>query len=174
MVPSYLKAFRQAIQKPDGYEINEIDEIRDAEEGLNSFNSFNSYPVSPDLPPNPWQGSASDHTPTPYQVAFDALERRCPDLVPNDRWKRAIEDAQSFLSRWGAPAHALGWTERELFGFHPAPKQPAANCDPLARLDDLGLLWLLRGRPVVALTATEASYRCPSDAILTYRRERRA
>jgi hypothetical protein len=147
MVPSYLKTFRQAIRKPDGYEINEIDEIRGTEERLNSFNSFNSYPVSPDLPPSPRQGSASDRTPTPYQVAFDALERRCPALVPNDRWKRAIEDAQSFLAAWGRQALELCWTERELFGLHPVPEHPAPNYDRLARLDDMGLLWLLRGRP---------------------------
>jgi hypothetical protein len=174
MVPSYLKTFRQAIRKPESYEVNEIDEKRGTEEGLNSSNSFNSFPVSLDLPPNPRPGSASDRTPTPYQVTFDALERRCPDLVPKDRWKRAIEDAQSFLAAWGRQAHALDWTERELFGLHPAPKQPAANCDRLARLDDIGVVWLLRGQPVVALTATEASYRCSSGAILTYRRERRA
>jgi hypothetical protein len=38
----------------------------------------------------------------------------------------------------------------------------------------MGLAWLLRARPIIALTATEASYRCLSGAILTYRRGRRA
>jgi hypothetical protein len=52
--------------------------------------------------------------PHPYRLIFDALERRCPDFVPNDRWKRAIEDAQSFLAIWGTQADALGWTASEL------------------------------------------------------------
>src|SRR5215468_4850496 len=51
----------------------------------------------------------------PYRLIFDALERRCPDFVPNDRWKRAIEDAQSFLAIWATQADTLGWTASELF-----------------------------------------------------------
>jgi hypothetical protein len=72
---------------------------------------------------------------------------------------------------WGAQAQAFGWTADELFGFPDVPDRPAANYSRSARLDDTGLIWLLGGRPVVALTATEAAYRCPSGAILTYRRE---
>jgi hypothetical protein len=68
----------------------------------------------------------------------------------------------------GAEAQAFGWTARELFGLHPVPEQPAANYSRLSRLDDMGLLWLLRGRPVITLTATEAAYRCPSGAILKF------
>jgi hypothetical protein len=110
----------------------------------------------------------------PYASALAVLRAKCPAHVPEDRWREAITDATAFATEWGAEAHSLGWTERELFGLHPAPEQPAADCDRLARLDDMGLVWLLRGRPVVALTATEASFRCSSGAILTYRREGRA
>jgi hypothetical protein len=112
------------------------------------------------------QPAVSD--PHPYRLIFDALERRCPDFVPNDRWKRAIEDAQSFLAIWGTQADALGWTERELFGLHPVLEQPTANYSRLSRLDETGLIWLLRGRPVIVLTATEAAYRCPDGAILKF------
>jgi hypothetical protein len=70
----------------------------------------------------------------------------------------------------GAQAKAFYWTERDLLGLHPAPDQPAANYSPLARLDDLGLIWLLRGRPVITLTKTGAIMSCPSGARLTYRR----
>jgi hypothetical protein len=110
----------------------------------------------------------------PYASALAALRTKCPAYVPEDRWRHAIADATAFATEWGGEAQAFGWTAAELFGLHPVQKQPAANCDRLARLDDMGLIWLLRGRPVVALTATEAAYRCPSGAILTYRRERRA
>jgi hypothetical protein len=46
-----------------------------------------------------------------------ALESRCPDLVPLDRWQQAVADGKTFLSRWGDQAQALGWTARDLFGY---------------------------------------------------------
>jgi hypothetical protein len=109
-------------------------------------------------------------SPHPYRLIFDALERRCPDFVPNDRWKRAIEDAESFLAIWGTQAEAFGWTERELFGLSPVPEQPKANYSRLSRLDGAGLIWLLHGRPVIALTETAATILALSGANLTYRR----
>jgi hypothetical protein len=112
--------------------------------------------------------------PAPYASALAALRAKCPAHVPEDRWRQAIIDATAFATKWAEEAQTFGWTEPELLGLHPVPEQPAANYDRLARLDDMGLVWLLRGRPVVALMATEANYRCPSGAILTYRRERRA
>jgi hypothetical protein len=108
--------------------------------------------------------------PPRYRMIFDALERRCPDFVPNDRWKRAIEDAQSFLAIWGTQADALGWTERELFGLHPVPTKPHPSFHLLSRYDIVGLIWLLHGRPVIALTETEATILAPSGANLMYRR----
>jgi hypothetical protein len=36
---------------------------------------------------------------------------------------------------------------------------------------NMGLIWLLRGRPVIVLTSTEATLRCLSGAHLTYRRQ---
>src|SRR5262249_2614722 len=73
-------------------------------------------------------------------------------------------DATVLTSAWGIQAQAFGWTASEL------PKQPAANYSRLSRIDEMGLIWLQRGRPVMALTATEAVMRCPSSATLTYRR----
>lgn len=67
------------------------------------------------------------------------------------------------------PVQAFGWTVPELFGLHPVPEQPAPNYDRLARLDDMGLVWLLQGRTVVALTATEATILCSSGATVKYR-----
>jgi hypothetical protein len=40
----------------------------------------------------------------------------------------------------------------------------------LSRYDETGLIWLLQGRPVVALTASEAAIRGHSGATLTYRK----
>jgi hypothetical protein len=95
---------------------------------------------------------------------------RDPVCVPEDRWRLAIADASAFVSEWGEQARAFARTERELFGLHRGPEQPAANYSRLARVDDMALPWLLRGRPVIVLTSTEAVMRCPSGATLTYRR----
>ena len=57
----------------------------------------------------------------------------------------------------GRAADALGWTARELFGLHTPPERPAATYRRLSRYDETGLIWLLRSRPVVALTATTAA-----------------
>jgi hypothetical protein len=92
-----------------------------------------------------------------------------------DCWRRAIADAATFPTKWGAEAQALGWMVPELFGLHPVPEQPAPNYNRLARVDDMGLLWLLRGRPVIAITSTDATIRCDSGATLKfYRRTERA
>jgi hypothetical protein len=45
------------------------------------------------------------------------------------------------------PVQAFGWTAPELFGLPPVREQPAANYSRLSRVDDIGLIWLLRGRP---------------------------
>jgi hypothetical protein len=106
-----------------------------------------------------------------YRDALSTLVARCPDYVATDRWHQAIADATSFISKWGAQAETFGWTARELFGLHPVPEQPAPNYSRLSRLDGTSLIWLLRGRPVIMLTATEAVIRCDSGATQTYRRQ---
>ena len=109
--------------------------------------------------------------PGPYASALAALRANCPAYVPEDRWHQAVVDATTFDTEWGAQAHAFGWTAPELFGLHPVPDRPAANYDRLARLDHAGLVWLLRHRPVIVLTSTEAIMHCRSGASLTYRRQ---
>jgi hypothetical protein len=101
---------------------------------------------------------------------FRELERRCPELVDEARWRQAIADAQSFLGRWGEQAAALGWSERELFGLHSVPERPSASYQRLSRYDATGLVWLLAGRPVVALTASTAAIQAKGGSIVTYRK----
>src|SRR5262249_61561310 len=59
-----------------------------------------------------------------FRRAFSALEARCPDLVPIDRWQLAVEDGRAFLARWVEQAEALGWTAKDLFGLHKPPGKP--------------------------------------------------
>jgi hypothetical protein len=88
---------------------------------------------------------------------FAALESRCPDRVPTDRWQRCVEDGRRFLAQWGSQAEALGWSNRDLFGLHTPPADPHPSYSRLSRYDATGLVWLLQGRPVVALTADTAA-----------------
>jgi hypothetical protein len=102
--------------------------------------------------------------------AFEELQRRCPERVDTVDWQAAVKDGRAFLAKWGEQAEALGWTARDLFGLAPVPEKPASNYRRLSRYDLSGLVWLLKGRPVVALTESEAAIENATGAILVYRR----
>jgi hypothetical protein len=104
-----------------------------------------------------------------FAKALAALERCRPDYVEANRWWQAVEDGRAFLSRWGEQAEALGWTAKDLFGLHEPPEKPHPSYRRLSRYDQTGLIWLLAGRPVVALTATTAAIKSPTGAITVYR-----
>ena len=108
--------------------------------------------------------------PFPYAEALDQLERERPDYVEGDRWRQCLIDAQRFLAEWGEKAESLGWTSRDLFGLAPVRDKPRANFQRLSRYDLTGLIWLLRGDQVVALTETTAAIRHATGNITTYRR----
>jgi hypothetical protein len=93
-------------------------------------------------------------------AAFAALERQCPASIPVDRWQRAVDDGCRFLGQWAE--QGLGWTADDLFGLHPTA--------PLSRYDRMGLVWLLRGKKVVALTAAAATIRTPTGGMLSFYR----
>lgn len=82
----------------------------------------------------------------------DGLARLDPNSPPGDvppqRWVTFCNDAGRFLDEWAYRAAALGWGPADLFG-----------CDtrkPFARVDRLGLVWLLKGDRLVALSETTA------------------
>jgi hypothetical protein len=90
--------------------------------------------------------------------------------VNTPRWQQAVEDAKAFLGTWGEQAHSLNWSNRDLFGLHTPPEQPHPSYSRLSRYDATGLIWLLEGRPVVALTADTAAIETTTGSILTYRK----
>jgi hypothetical protein len=103
------------------------------------------------------------------QVAFNALERRCPDRISHDRWRQAVADGARFLAQWGERAAALGWTARDLFGLADVPDRTGSNYQRLARYDQTGLIWLLQGRRVVELTEDKAVIETATGTV-AYRR----
>jgi hypothetical protein len=105
-----------------------------------------------------------------YSQALAALRAECPAYVDAADWQRAIEDGHRFVTQWGKQAEALGWAPADLFGLYTPPEKPAPNYRRLSRYDQTGLIWLLRGRPVIALTQTAATILARSGANLTYHR----
>jgi hypothetical protein len=101
------------------------------------------------------------------RIWAEALARldpaRPPQDVPPRRWEQFIDDCGRFLDEgWAEQCHSLGWRPLDLFG-----------CDrerPWARIDHAGLLWLLDGRKLVALTADTATVESPTGVRQTYYR----
>lgn len=102
--------------------------------------------------------------------ALAALERRCPDRVGLKDWQQAVTDGRRFIAEWGDQACALNWSAVDLFGLHEVPNYPAANYCRLSRNDETGLIWLLRGRLVVALTEATAAIEHGEGVVTIYRR----
>ena len=96
------------------------------------------------------------------QGVADLLARSCPASCPAERWEALREDSYTFLQFWAARALGLGWTALDLFGVHPAT--------PWARFDAMGLVALLNGARVAALSDNEAVIEKPNGARLTFRR----
>jgi hypothetical protein len=99
-----------------------------------------------------------------------ALEARCPDLVPIDRWQLAVQDGRRFLAQWGEQAQALGWTTKDLFGLLPVPEHAKPGFNRLSRYDETGLIWLLDSRRVIALSKDTAAIQSPSGNVTIYRK----
>ena len=110
--------------------------------------------------------SAPDGTSTGW-IAGVALLRDAPAPrgYPQHAWQQLILDSERFLERWGAQAASLGWRDWELFGCH--------RVAPWGRIQGMGLVLLLRGRELAALTKSEAAIRTTSGARQTYHRKPR-
>ena len=86
-----------------------------------------------------------------------------PRAYPAHAWQQLIVDAERFLDDWAAQVHRLRWPAWELFGCH--------RRAPWGRIQGMGLLLLLHGDQLAALTESEAVIRRPSGAHQTRRRK---
>ncbi len=84
-----------------------------------------------------------------------------PDWKDGD-WHTLKDDARRFLQEWASQARRLGWESADLFGVHPTK--------PTVRFDCMGLVPLLRGRAVLALTDDSAAIKTASGGSLTFRK----
>ena len=97
------------------------------------------------------------------QIAL--LESREPRLGMSPLHRsQFVRDARRFLAEWGAEAARLGWSAEDLFGVHPLA--------PEARYDVMGIVPLIRGNEVIAISKHRATIRTPGGGLLTYYRYR--
>jgi hypothetical protein len=104
------------------------------------------------------------NVPRVWAEGFARLDRDQPPPsdVPPSRWRQFVDDVGRFLDGpFRTIAAALGWGPYDLFG---------CNRDrPFARIDQGGLLWLLNGRKLVALSEDAAVIESPDGVRTTYR-----
>lgn len=102
--------------------------------------------------------------PRQWSDGFARLDpERPPAGVSLERWQRFVDDVGLFLEGpFCAVAAALGWGPYDLFGHDPER--------PLACLDMMGLLWLMNGAKLVALTEETATVEFPTGSRQTYHR----
>jgi hypothetical protein len=84
---------------------------------------------------------------------------------PPQRWAVIFVDAQSFIERWAMQSSRLGWQAWELWGCH--------RRKPWGAIHGLGLVPLLGGCELVAMTNTEGVIRTANGNRQTYRRKPR-
>jgi hypothetical protein len=98
----------------------------------------------------------------------DRLARLHPDRPPGNappnRWRQFIGDCGRLL---GAglieKAAGLGWTAIDLFGCN--------EIKPFARIDQMGLLWFIKGGRVASMSMSAAVIETATGARQTYRRK---
>jgi hypothetical protein len=79
-----------------------------------------------------------------------------------ERWQTLIADAENFLISWGERALQFGWADLDLFGGHPKAQA--------FRFDVMGLIPIIGGGQVVALTERSAAIPTPGGSGLVYTR----
>ncbi len=97
----------------------------------------------------------------------EALARLDPNKPPADvpqrRWVRFIDDCGRFINQgWADRSVVLGWRPLNLFGCD--------RVNPFARIDRMGLLWLLNGQKILVLAADSAAIVTASGGSLMFRR----
>jgi hypothetical protein len=108
------------------------------------------------------QSGPAQHTPANVPADWVAgLERlntmACPISVEGKRWSQLQEDAKRFVDAWGGHAAALGWSALDIFGCHPAL--------PSCRQDCMGLVWLVAGAEIRAMSTEVVTLRRSSGSL---------
>jgi hypothetical protein len=87
----------------------------------------------------------------------------CPISYSPQQWEQLVNDGGLFLDKWGHESATLGWKATDVFGVDPDA--------PNHRYDGMGLVPLLHGRPVIAITSNIARIDCGKGNYLTFYRK---
>ena len=100
--------------------------------------------------------------PREWAEGFSRLDcTKPPSGFPLPQWRQIINDGGLFLDQWAHQAAALGWTALDVFGVNPA--------NPAVRYDGMGLVPLIRGYRIIAISADRTRIETPSGNVQTYR-----
>ena len=83
-----------------------------------------------------------------------------PSAYTQKRWEQILNDGGLFLDQWKTQVIALGWRPADVFGVCPDA--------PAWRYDRMGLVPLLEGRRVFAITSNAARIACNGGEALTF------
>ena len=113
------------------------------------------------------ESRASEATAASLEEWREGLARLDPDRpprnVPGKRWEQFIIDALRLFHIGMIKAAAeLGWPVFDLFGC-----DDTKRC---ARIDQMGLVWLVNGNPIVSISSSAAVIEMPTGSRQTYRR----
>jgi hypothetical protein len=100
-----------------------------------------------------------------FGCGVERLQAQCPADVAIQLWRRAVQDAVAFVLRWEHQAALLGWTYDDVFGATNIRRLPLRSSPD-------GLIWVLDGRPGLALTENAAVSRSSSGRLLLFSRYR--
>ncbi|MGB4101444.1 MAG: hypothetical protein WBK91_06015 [Alphaproteobacteria bacterium] len=86
----------------------------------------------------------------------------CPAAFVPERWQQLVDDGGYFLDRWGRQAALLGWRAVDVFGVDPVRPETVYR--------SMGLVSLLAGRAVCAITTDAARIDCGNGITQSFRR----
>jgi len=109
--------------------------------------------------------------PKPWVDGFSVLvSMPVPKNWHQENWDAVIIRAEGFLKHWGSKAHALGWSDNDIFGI--------SKSGSLARIDRLGLVLLLDDKRISDMNEETAALDClnhrtgePNGSTLTFYRK---
>jgi hypothetical protein len=102
--------------------------------------------------------------PREWAEGFARLDRSLPAKgFSPERWRRVLDDGGRFLDCWAGKAAALGWDTTSVFGVDAKA--------PTWRLDHAGLVVLIDGAEVTAITDRTARLRLRTGALQSYHRQ---
>ncbi len=159
-----MGSFDYLLREPSGHDKTDKTD-RTPVEGVggdsesDSFGSFDSFDSFVRVPPE----VVADAGPQEWLEGVSRLRGMSnPKTVAGDSWAAFLGSCESFIaSPWPGKASRMRWDAYDLFGCH--------NLKPVERVGRMGLLWLLGGGRIAALTSGTAAIEMPSGSRLTYR-----